>query len=136
MDEVFGSENFVALITFTKTTTASGAGLSAVSDYLVWYAKDVTSAKIRSLYLSRAGGGWVNYNYVKLLDGTYRRMTATEASDWSSVPAGARIYRRDNLTSQRPAGGTDVRAFEFDGKSYAPGQGTFKTNGTYFVSHA
>ncbi len=128
MDEVFGCENFVSLVTFSKTTTASGEGLSSVSDYLVWYSRDIQSTKIRSLYLQRGGGGWVNYNYVKLEDGTHRRMTPSESADWNCVPAGARIYRRDNLTSQRPAGGTDVRSFEFEGRDYGPGKGTFKTD--------
>ena len=128
MDEVFGSENFISLVTFSKTTTASGEGLSSVSDYLVWYAKDAQLAKVRSLYLPRVGGGWVNYNYLKLQDATYRRMTPSESGDWTTVPVGARIYRRDNLTSQRPAGGTDVRSFDLDGRTYGPGKGTFKTD--------
>lgn len=98
MDEVFGSENFVSQITFSKTTGASGDGLSSVSDYL------------------------------RLSDGTYRRMTPEESMDWNSVPTGARIYRRDNLTSQRPAGGTDLRSFAHQGKDYGPGKGTFKTD--------
>ena len=59
---------------------------------------------------------------------SYRRMTAEESANWKLVPAGARIYRRDNLTSQRPAGGTDVRTFEYEGRSYTPGKGTFKTD--------
>jgi len=128
MDEVFGSENFVSLITFIKTTSASGEGLSAVSDYLIWYAKDKGQMKRRDLFLRRDGGGWVNYNYVRLEDGTYRRMLPEESLDWTKVPKGARVYRRDNLTSQRPAGGTDVRSFPFEGRDYSPGKGTFKTD--------
>lgn len=128
MDEVFGSENFVSLINFRKTTSASGERLSSVSDYLIWYAKSIDSMKSRPLYSERAGEGWVNYNYLKLPDGTHRRMSPEESASWKSVPEGARIYRRDNLTSQRPAGGTDVRSFPFEGKSYTPGKGTFKTD--------
>ena len=40
MDEVFGSENFVTTITWTRGTVTSAAGLASVSDYLLWYAKD------------------------------------------------------------------------------------------------
>jgi len=40
MDEVFGVGNFVSLVTFQKTSSASGETLSAVSDYLLWYAKN------------------------------------------------------------------------------------------------
>ena len=128
MDEVFGSANFVSQITFTKTTSASGERLASISDYLLWYGKDRERIKTRTLYLERAGEGWVNYNYVRLPDGTHRRMTAEESASWKMVPAGAKIYRRDNLTSQRPAQGGDVRSYEFGGSTYGPGKGTFKTD--------
>jgi len=128
MDETFGSENFVSLINFRKTTSSSGERLSSISDYLLWYAKDSELLKVRPLFLERTGEGWVNYNYVRLSGGIYRRMTPEESMNWKSIPKGARIYRRDNLTSQRAAGGTDVRSFEFKGRSYTPGKGTFKTD--------
>ena len=55
MDEVFGPDNFVALITFKKTSGAdSDDFLPAVDDYLLWYAKDRSKAKFRQLY-SRQG---------------------------------------------------------------------------------
>src|SRR5205085_3092084 len=34
MDEVFGSQNFVALITYKKTTSSTGDMLAGVNDYL------------------------------------------------------------------------------------------------------
>jgi adenine-specific DNA-methyltransferase len=40
----------------------------------------------------------------------------------------ARVYRRDNLTSQRPAQAGDLRSYEFEGREYRPGKGTFKTD--------
>ena len=41
MDEVFGSENFISSITFTKTSQGNQTtDLLAVADYLLWYAKD------------------------------------------------------------------------------------------------
>jgi adenine-specific DNA-methyltransferase len=128
LDEVFGVNNFVSLINFQKTTSASGNLLSSVSDYIIWYAKDKARLKFRSLFLERAGEGWVNYDYVRLPDGQYRRMTADERKDWSSLPKGAQVYRRDNLTSQRPAQVGDVKSFDFEGKEYRPGKGTFKTD--------
>src|SRR5439155_25586470 len=89
------------LINFRKTTSASGERLSSVSDYLLWYAKDPEMLKARQLFRERTGEGWVNYNYVRLSDGTHRRMRPEESTNWKLIPKGARIYRRDNLTSQR-----------------------------------
>lgn len=128
MDEVFGTENFVAVIVFSKTSSASGDNLSSVSDFLLWYGRDALSLKYNQLYLPRLGEGWVNYDYVRDANGIHRRMTADERADWSSLSVGAKVYRRDNLTSQRPAQDGDVREFEFNGQSYRPGKGTFKTD--------
>jgi adenine-specific DNA-methyltransferase len=128
MDEVFGSANFISQITFAKTTSASGQRLATVSDYLLWYGKDQERTKTHSLYLQRAGEGWVNYNYIRLPDGTHRRMSAEESANWTTVPVGSKIYRRDNLTSQRPAQGGDVTSYELGGRVYGPGKGTFKTD--------
>src|SRR5205814_10196837 len=46
LDEVFGSENFVALIPFRKKTMPLGATfLERMGDYLLWYAKDMERAE-------------------------------------------------------------------------------------------
>ena len=51
IDEVFGSENFVSQIIYTKTSSATTTTIGSVADYLIWYAKDITQVKIRSLYV-------------------------------------------------------------------------------------
>ncbi|WP_235533647.1 MULTISPECIES: site-specific DNA-methyltransferase [unclassified Roseateles] len=128
MDEVFGSANSMGVIVFSKTTSASGSGLASVCDYLLWYGKDSARTKYRDLYLRRDGEGWVNYDYLKTGQGEFRRMSGDERRDWSLLPEGSTVYRRDNLTSQRPAQDGDVRQYEYEGKSYTPGKGTFKTD--------
>ena len=50
MDEVFGPENACSIITFAKTSSASGYLLSTVSDYLLWYSKDREQVKYRHLF--------------------------------------------------------------------------------------
>ncbi len=45
-----------------------------------------------------------------------------------SPPPGARFFRFDQLTSQRPAQDGDLREFDFGGEVYTPGKGTFKTD--------
>src|SRR5438552_130980 len=45
MDEMFGEDNSCGVISFQKTTSASGARLHAVADYLLWYARDVQYVK-------------------------------------------------------------------------------------------
>jgi adenine-specific DNA-methyltransferase len=130
MDEVYGAENFVGMITFRKTTSLGSQGFSSVCDYLLWYARDRSRAKIRMLYRPRGvqddvGG---RYTRVELADGTRRPMTAEERDAPDQLPPGVRIYRHDNLTSQRPAGDGDLRTYQFDGMTFTPGKGTFKTD--------
>ncbi len=128
MDEVFGAGSLVALIAFVKTTSASGRLISSVADYIVWYARNPQLVKTRPLFLERQGEGWVNYDYVRLADGSFRRMTGEERVDWSKLPPGSIVYRRDNLTSQRPAQSGDLRSYEYEQSEYTPGKGTFKTD--------
>ncbi len=132
LDEVFGANRFVGLITFRKTT---GAGSPAIgtkviprtNDYLLWYSRDISKVKYRQLYLERLGEGWVNYDYVRLADGTHRRMTAEERQDWSLLPKGASVYRRDNLTSTSAAGAS-ADPFHFEDVSFSPYPGGWKTS--------
>jgi len=60
MDEVFGSENHSANITFAKTASFSSDLLSKTHDTLLWYAKKRDSVKYRRLLtplVERTGGG-------------------------------------------------------------------------------
>ncbi len=128
LDEVFGDDNFVSLIAVTKTSSSSGNLLSAVNDYIVWYAKDRARAKYRQIYLQKelggAGGG--QYTWAESTSGHRESYGKSGIADADT--RGLRVFRPDNITSQRPAGGGDVRAFEFGGKSYTPGKGTFKSD--------
>ena len=50
LDEVFGADNAVIIITFRKTNKALGASLlGGVTDYIVWYAKNKKNIKFRKL---------------------------------------------------------------------------------------
>ena len=126
MDEVFGSANFVSVIAFNKTTSASSDLLPSTCDFLLWYAKQVTVVKYRQVYLAKtldddAAGV---YRHIKLPNGAERLMTDSERLDPSSVLPGARIFRLDNLTSQRPPGDFPVT---FKAEVFRPGRGYWKT---------
>ena len=126
LDEVFGATNFVSVITFSKTTSATTDLIPATVDYLIWYAKDINRIKYRHLYLPKTfgGDGASAYSKVELPDGSRRPMTAAEKTDVGLLPDGSRIYRIDNLTSQRPPGDFPVN---FDGRVFRPKRGYWKT---------
>jgi adenine-specific DNA-methyltransferase len=132
LDEVMGSDNFCSLISYAKTSTTTGRLLPGTNDYILWYAKDCTQVKYRSLYLAKAigGAGAAKYDQVELPNGERRAMTAAEKADPDrALPRGARPYRLDNLTSPRiREARTGYFPIEIDGRKFLPSQGEWKTN--------
>lgn len=129
MDEVFGPENAVITVVLEKTSSASGNELSGITDYLVWYAKNKDSMKYKPLFRPKelGGDGVTQYTNHKDLFGRITKLTAEELAGYGSHRAG-HVFANDNLTSQRPSQGGDVVDFQFCGKSFNPGKGTFKTD--------
>lgn len=127
MDEVFGSENFVSLITFKKTSPLGSSGLAGVCDYIVWYAKDKEHYKYRQLFETKEVGQGSMYTSVELPDGERRTMTSEEKSHSKLLPKGSKIYRLDKLFS---AGYTQSCMYdiEFGGKIYSSKKKSWVTN--------
>ena len=125
MDEIFGVENFVSIISIRKTTSQGTAVLlGTTTDFLVWYARNRSSTKYRQIFIQRSDAADERYDQALLPDGSV--IPAKELT--ASQQVSAQIFRVDNLTSSRPAGEGDVREFEFQGSRFTPGRGTFKTN--------
>ncbi|MFZ4625336.1 MAG: site-specific DNA-methyltransferase, partial [Rhodoferax sp.] len=119
MDEVFGSENFVALITFKKTGGQTSNLLAPVSDYLVWYAKDVELVKYHQLFKEvKAGEGHSTgerYDQALLPSGE-----VVTVGSLDEVPKGTRFFRHVALSSNRPAKEHEKTEFEFEGRKFLP----------------
>jgi adenine-specific DNA-methyltransferase len=77
---------------------------------------------------SAGGAGADMYSLVRLPDGSHRRASQDEKESPDLLPHGSRLFRLDNLTSQRPPQGNDVRQFKFEGEVFTPGTGVFKTD--------
>ena len=118
LDEVFGSQNFISLISFVTTSGfAQTKTLGRSGDYLLWYAKDSEKIKVRNLWSwapDRSG-----YSMLELADGSRRRMTKDEINGEVTIPKGSRVYRTDNATSQGAS--SSPQPFEVDGSTYLPG---------------
>jgi adenine-specific DNA-methyltransferase len=129
MDEVLGAKNFMGLIAYQKTTSAATLGLASVYDLLVWYAKDKDEVKYRQLYLEKVAGGEGGGQYTWVQHASGARENLGQRA-FSADLSGVRVFRQDNTASQRPAQGDDLTEFEFLGKAFTPGKGTFKTERT------
>ncbi|MEJ8570836.1 site-specific DNA-methyltransferase [Microbaculum marinum] len=57
LDEIFGTQNFVSQISFSKTGSVAGSHLGKVCDILLFYAKDKDNLKYRTLYEKKADNG-------------------------------------------------------------------------------
>ena len=136
MDEVFGDENFVNEVVFSKTTSSSSDKLASTADYILWYARRIELLKFRPQFKSKVlggGEGASDYQWIRLADGSTRSLTEGEMTDPSVLPEGAAIFTLSDITSQRPAGDGDVKSFDWKGGSYGPGKGTFKTDVTGLI---
>jgi adenine-specific DNA-methyltransferase len=132
LDEVFGSDNFVSLISFAKTSSFTSNFLSSTYDYIIWYSKNKLNAKGRQIWkhrIERTEGG--TYTNIELENGDLRRLTSKELKGEIDIPVGKR-FRADNIVS--PGETKNSIAIEFKGEKYLPSPGThWKTtlNGMY-----
>ena len=127
MDEVFGSENFIAFITFKKASPLTSKGLAGVSDYIIWYASDKEHVKYRKLFESKPIGRGSGYTWVELPNGDRRKMTSEEKDNPSLIPKGARVFFTADLAS---TGYTKscMYDFEMDNRIFKCGKKSWKTN--------
>ena len=66
LDEVFGRENFVAVVAFRKFGIRASQFLDNLMDYLLWYAKDRNVTKYRQLFLLSQRKGNIDFEPVRL----------------------------------------------------------------------
>lgn len=118
LDEVMGSDNFIAQIAFSKTTgLESTSRVASQFDYLVWYGRDAGQLKYRPLFEQKdpieAG-----FTQIELPDGTRRALTKTEKEDPSKRPEG-RLFMSGDLTKPGPGAKYEI---EIDGIVYTSGR--------------
>ena len=122
MDEVFGVDNFVSLITYKVTSGTSQSGsLRQTHDYIIWYARNKEQLKFRRLYVKRETVDTKTYTQVEDEKGNRRAMTTEERQYPERLAKGLRPFRTVSLHSQ----GTerDRKPREFDGEKWTPTEG-------------
>jgi adenine-specific DNA-methyltransferase len=122
MDETFGKDNFVGLVTVRKAAALGRIGLSGISDYLVWYSKSQKYV-YHELFQKKEFGEDTRYAWVEFPNG--QRIRYKERME---LPSDSRFFVADKLSS---AGLTPscVYDYEFKGKIYKPAQNTsWRTN--------
>ena len=129
MDEIFGDENFVSTISY-KTSIGLGSELiDNTCNYLLWYARNRETLKFRPLFKVLEAGkeGASRYKTLRLSDLLERPVTGEELADPNRLPAGARLFRDQGLTSRSASATTIFRVSAF-GNSYQPSTGGWRTS--------
>ncbi len=133
MDEVFGEDNFISLITMKTTGGLGSSNLKSVSDFIIWYSKIRYMVKFRKpLLVKKQGeGASTGERYSGVYEaetGRYRNLTKVERKQPSMISSSLATFRYDNLIS---SGYTLSCTFilEFEGRQFSPGGGrSWKTN--------
>jgi len=131
LDEVFGSENFCAFITFKKTGASTDDLLPCSDDYLIWYARDHAQVKFRQVYRDRKMGddGTEEYKFVQCEDGATRTLSDAELLGVEPIANGAHPFRYVTCTSSHHYALGEA-PFEFQGRTFTPGGRYWSTSPT------
>jgi len=124
MDEVFGEDNFMALIAFKKTSSLTSEFLANNFDYIVWFSRSRASAKYRSVLVEKGYESDLGfYSYTQSEDGQRRKLASSEQANLATA------YSVGDLTSSHDysEGKGD---FEFQGKKFGPGTRFWTTSPT------
>ncbi|MCP9784177.1 site-specific DNA-methyltransferase [Cyanobium sp. WKJ7-Wakatipu] len=124
MDEVFGEDNFISLISVKKSSAQTSNLLTGSNDYLCWFAKNTTRVKYRQLFVDKGFDTDAGSEYRYAL-GEHRerlQIPSEYLAGEKELPQGWRPYRPSPLTSQGFRTNTTV-PFTFEGKEFHPGLG-------------
>lgn len=126
MDEVFGEENFISLITVAKTTSATSEYLPGVADHVVWFSKKQKACKFRQIHKEKSAGGDGSAHYGSVVFPDGLRRPATPQERLGELPPGAALYTPDQLQSTGSHGsekGTGAASWfdvECEGRVFRP----------------
>ena len=123
LDEVFGSENFVCQIIYTKTSGFTANTIGSIADYILWYAKNKETVKVRKLFTEKDFTEDPHYNRIELEDGSVYTIRDYEEKyrlelNTKSKPKGSKIFTDGDITSQGAA--SVKQLFSYNGRTYLP----------------
>jgi adenine-specific DNA-methyltransferase len=129
IDEVFGAEEFVALITFKKTGYQASALLPSNNDYLLWYGKNKEVLKYRKLSVSKLStSAFVGQDlWFEETSGHQRRLSPEETDNLSDVNP-MQLFRH-KLAESAGSSGRD-ETISVQGQNFRPKEGKHFSSNT------
>ena len=105
LEEIFGIENRVGMITYAPSGSSSAKHLSQDTNFILWFAKDKDEVKFRQLYESRdrksilgvfRSGAWIQDDHTN----RDRPLSKEEKDNPDLIPKHCKIYQALPLSSQ------------------------------------
>ena len=129
MDEVFGEDNFVSQISYKTTQSAGAVTLDASCDYILWYCKNRAELRFNNplKVLQRGEKGATRYNFAENTDTAEVIRVSLEDSE-STFGREWRFFTDQGLTSRGEGSENTMRAITFQGRSYRPSAGHWRTS--------
>jgi adenine-specific DNA-methyltransferase len=124
LDEVFGVENFVSLISYSTTSGLTSNTLSRAGDYLLWYCRDQKAIKYHQLFDPKSDpleDLESRYDQIELPDGKRRPLSPQEKAKQDALPLGGKIFSLSGLDSQGSSG--ELTPFDYKGITFNPPPG-------------
>jgi adenine-specific DNA-methyltransferase len=130
MDEIFGIDNFVSLITIKRASVMfKKKYLNNACYYVIWYAKDIDKLKYRDLYQARTGesfaensGSHLWFEKDDLSD--IRKATPAERNNIDSFMQKNPNYKVFATLGLNAQGIEKQESFKFEGRNHVPPPGT------------
>lgn len=125
LDEVFGKENFVSLISFASTSGFESKTISRAGDYIIWYAKQKLEIFYQQLYDDKnydtSGYGDIEYK-----NGFRKKISSENFQNFEELLKESKIYSSGALFSP---GYSEVgsKPFSFQNQIFNPSNGHWKT---------
>ncbi len=120
MDEIFGEENFVSLISFSKTTGLESAdSVAGAFDYLIWFARSTSAIKYRPLVQQRSAASADRFRSLQLIDGFTIPASAEVTAKFKLNGTWSRLFTDADLTKPGPGAKYE---FAFNGNKFESGE--------------
>lgn len=121
MDEIFGKENFMNIITYRTKQGVGAKYLPRTSDYIVWYANDIKKVKFNQLYVDKNYGTGTMYTHLELPNKEIVKMNEREMTGQVKIREGARIFRHVVLVSPGKSKSGNYKV-KMDESVFTPGE--------------
>ncbi len=121
IDEVFGAENFCALIGYQKTGGFATDLLQRNFDYIIWYAKEKPKAKFIKLFAAKepTADDATFFDAIEKVSGEVELVPSSRADRLAELGPGEKLFARNPCNSDGYVESLSY-GFEFEGTNYVP----------------